>query len=282
MMHSLAALLICFCALCVSAHELAVPFLHVYARNDSEYLGRQTLPLHAQDWIWLRNRGRLVFGIPMPDNPPMDITLIANAYEGVTADIVGMLSQLLRVEIVVKNLPSRAAAIDALKRGEVDLLSTSNAYEEEQKLLLTDKYMPDDPAIYKNIHVKERDIRTVAIPEFYLPALDVMRYLPNVQVKMYSSRYSALSAVAYGQVDAVMLDMISGNFIVNKFYQDSIQLLKPLYIDTHGFSFSLERQNQRLKKSSISLWMKFWKASGRKLPNAGMVGGSPSGPARLS
>jgi two-component system sensor histidine kinase EvgS len=70
----------------------------------------------------------------------MDITLRANAYEGVTADIVGMLSHLLRVEIVVKNLPSRAAAIAALKRGEVDLLSTSNAYEEEQQLLLTDKY----------------------------------------------------------------------------------------------------------------------------------------------
>ncbi|HAT2715857.1 TPA: transporter substrate-binding domain-containing protein, partial [Aeromonas hydrophila] len=190
----------------------------------------------------------LVLGVPMPDNPPMDITLRANAYEGVTADIVGMLSHLLRVEIVVKNLPSRAAAIAALKRGEVDLLSTSNVYEEEQQLLLTDKYIPDDPAIYKNIHVKERNIRTVAVPEYYLPALDVMRYLPNVQVKMYSSRYSALSAVAYGQVDAVMLDMISGNFIVNKFYQDSIQLLKPLYIDTHGFSFSLERKNQRLKK----------------------------------
>ncbi|WP_421263989.1 transporter substrate-binding domain-containing protein, partial [Aeromonas sp. 600527] len=39
-----------------------------------------------------------------------------------------------------------------------------------------------------------------------------------------------------------------GNFIVNKFYQDSIQLLKPLYRDTHGFSFSLDRRNQRLKK----------------------------------
>jgi two-component system sensor histidine kinase EvgS len=48
-----------------------------------------------------------------------------------------------------------------------------------------------------------------------------MRYLPKVQIKMYSSRYSALSAVVYGQVD-VMLDMISGtsssiNFIKTAF-----------------------------------------------------------------
>ncbi|WP_429066772.1 ATP-binding protein [Aeromonas bestiarum] len=230
------------------AHELEDSLLHVYARDDNEYLGKQALPLRADDWLWLRNRERLILGVPMPDNPPMDITLRSGAYEGVTADIAGMLSHLLHVEIVVKTFPSRAAAIDALKMDEIDLLSTSNAYEEEQQLLLTDKYMPDDPAIYKNIHVKERDIKTVAIPEYYLPAIDIMRYLPDFKIKTYPSRYSALSAVAYGQVDAVMIDMISGNFIVNKFYQDSIQLFKPLYIDTHGFSFSLEKKNQRLKK----------------------------------
>ncbi|WP_265422511.1 ATP-binding protein [Aeromonas salmonicida] len=247
-MKLLLILLVSLGSFLAPAHELEDGLLHVYARDDNEYLGKQALPLRADDWLWLRNRGRLVLGVPMPDNPPMDITLRANAYEGVTADIVGMLSHLLRVEIVVKTYPSRAAAIAALKREEIDLLSSSNAYEEAQQLLLTDKYMPDDPAIYKNMHVKERDIKTVAVPEYYLPTLDVMRYLPGVQVKLYSSRYSALSAVAYGQVDAVMVDMISGNFIVNKFYQDSIQLLKPLYIDTHGFSFSLEKKNQRLKK----------------------------------
>ncbi|BEJ51778.1 hypothetical protein Ri1_43770 [Aeromonas dhakensis] len=235
-------ILVSLCTFCSFAHELETELLHIYARNDSEYLEKRSLPLHAEDWLWLRNRGRLLLGVPRPDNPPMDITLRANAYEGVTADIAGMLSHLLHVEIVVKTYPSRAAAIDALKREEIDLLSTSNSYEEEQQLLLTDKYMPDDPVIYKNIHVKERDIRTVAIPEYYLPAIDIMRYLPDVKIKIYPSRYSALSAVAYGQVDAVMIDMISGNFIVNKFYQDSIQLSRPLYIDTHGFSFSLEKK----------------------------------------
>ncbi|MFQ1768955.1 ATP-binding protein [Aeromonas veronii] len=248
MKASYVAALALLCAFFASASHVESPFLHVYSRNDSEYIDKKFLPLHVEEWLWLRNKGRLVLGVPMPDNPPMDITLRANAYEGVTADIVGMLSHLLRIEIVVKNIPSRAEAIEALKRGEIDFLSTSNAYEEQQQLLLTDKYMPDDPAIYKNIHVDERDIRTVAVPEYYLPTIDVKRYLPSVQIKMYPSRYSALSAVAYGQVDAVMLDMISGNFIVNKFYQDSIQLLKPLYRDTHGFSFSLDRRNQRLKK----------------------------------
>lgn len=84
------------------AHELEDGLLHVYARDDNEYLGKQTLPLRADDWLWLRNRERLILGVPMPDNPPMDITLRSGAYEGVTADIAGMLSYLLHVEIAVK------------------------------------------------------------------------------------------------------------------------------------------------------------------------------------
>ncbi|WP_429166267.1 ATP-binding protein [Aeromonas rivipollensis] len=247
-MKSLLLFLVLLCAWPCAANAQEEPLLQVYSRDGGEYLDASPLPLHGEEWRWLQERERLIMGVPRPDNPPMDITLRANAYEGVTADIVGMLTHLLHIEIMVKGYPSRAAAIEALKRGEIDLLSASNSYEQEQQLLLTDKYIADDPAIYKNIRVKEREIKTVAVPEYYLPFMDIMRYLSDYKVKIYPSRYSALSAVAYGQVDAVMVDMISGNFIVNKFYQNSVQLLKPLYIDTDGFAFALNPKERRLKR----------------------------------
>jgi len=247
-MKPLLFLLVLICAWPSAAAAQEEPLLQVYSRDEGEYLDVSPLPLHGEEWRWLQDRERLILGVPRPDNPPMDITLRANAYEGVTADIVGMLTQLLHIEILVKGYPSRAAAIEALKRGEVDMLSASNSYEQEQQLLLTDKYIADDPAIYKNIRVKEREIKTVAVPEYYLPYMDIMRYLSDYKIKVYSSRYSAISAVAYGQVDAVMVDMISGNFILNKFYQNSVQLLKPLYIDTGGFAFALNPKDRRLKK----------------------------------
>ncbi|MDM5060400.1 ATP-binding protein [Aeromonas rivipollensis] len=247
-MKSLLLFLVLLCAWPCAANAQEEPLLQVYSRDGGEYLDASPLPLHGEEWRWLQERERLIMGVPRPDNPPMDITLRANAYEGVTADIVGMLTHLLHIDIMVKGYPSRAAAIEALKRGEIDLLSASNSYEQEQQLLLTDKYIADDPAIYKNIRVKEREIKTIAVPEYYLPFMDIMRYLSDYKVKIYPSRYSALSAVAYGQVDAVMVDMISGNFIVNKFYQNSVQLLKPLYIDTDGFAFALNPKERRLKR----------------------------------
>lgn len=148
-MKPLLLLLVLICAWPLSARAQAEPLLQVYSRDGGEYLDASPLPLHGEEWRWLQERERLILGVPRPDNPPMDITLRANAYEGVTADIVGMLTHLLHIQILVKGYPSRAAAIEALKRGEIDLLSASNTYEQEQQLLLTDKYIADDPAIYK-------------------------------------------------------------------------------------------------------------------------------------
>nr|AAX49388.1 BvgS [Aeromonas piscicola] len=247
-MRLLLILLVGLSSFLASANELEDSLLHVYARDDNEYFGKQILPLHNDDLAWLYNKKQLILGVPEPDNPPMDITIRSGNYEGVTADIIGILSKILGVDFLVKKLPSRSAAVDALKRGEIDLLSTSNIYEKEQGLLLTDKYIDDEPAIYKNINIKDKNIRVVAVPEYYLPAVDIMRYLPDVKIKVYPSKYSAVSAVSYGDADAVMMDLVSGNFLINNYYQDTIRLSKLMYSDTQGFAFSLNKSNHQLKK----------------------------------
>ncbi|KHA54661.1 histidine kinase [Aeromonas hydrophila] len=222
--------------------------LQVFSREREVRLGEPRLMLSVDDRRWLNHHQRLILGVPQPDSPPMDITLRSGSYEGVTADITGLLSRLLDIEILVRTYPSRAEAIYALQRGDIDMLSSSNIYEEDQHLLLTEEYVPDEPALYKSIGVKEQSIRSVAVPEYYLPAVDVLRYLPGLDVRVYPSRYSAMSAVSYGEVDAVMIDMISGNFLVNKYYQDKVHLLKPLYINTKGNAFALRAGSWELKR----------------------------------
>lgn len=71
-----------FCSWFSSADEQEEPLLHVYSRDSGEYLNASPLPLHGEDWRWLQEQEQLVLGVPRPDNPPMDITLRSNAYEG--------------------------------------------------------------------------------------------------------------------------------------------------------------------------------------------------------
>ncbi|OCY02151.1 hypothetical protein A9X70_20345 [Aeromonas hydrophila] len=50
-------------------------------------------------------------------------------YEGVTADIIGIISGVLKTDIVAKQYPSREAAIKAVLVGDADFIGSSNSYE---------------------------------------------------------------------------------------------------------------------------------------------------------
>ncbi|HEA3131721.1 TPA: transporter substrate-binding domain-containing protein [Aeromonas hydrophila] len=226
--------------------------------NDTQrmsILSRERLPSHvlydphltpAQE-NWLKVKKRLLIAVPQPDNPPMDITLRANLYEGVTADIIGLLQQIIGVEVDVKFFSSRTEAINAVKSGEADLIGSSNNYELEEELLLTKKYLSGTPTIYKNFSVKTNEIKRIAVSKYFLPYKELKSIFPSVVIELYPSRYSAVAAVAYGKADAVLIDKISGNFLVNKYHQDTIQLVGSVPVNSSGFSFGVSIHQSILK-----------------------------------
>ncbi|MDM5073583.1 ATP-binding protein [Aeromonas bestiarum] len=215
-------------------------YISIFSR-ESSYNYKKALPsFTAEQLIWLRKKERLVLAVPLPDNPPMDITMRSESYEGATADVLGLLANILDVDVVAKKYSSRDAAIMAVKKGDADLISSANEYEIENGLSLSSIYIEDQPALYKNIGVENDVIRTIAVPRAYLPISEIIRYIPGVKVEIYSSRYSAVAAAAYGKADAVLIDMVSGNFIINKLYQDSIHLVRPLFAQTKGFAFGVK------------------------------------------
>ncbi|MGY3928713.1 ATP-binding protein [Aeromonas simiae] len=228
--------------------ERETGLMGILSRESLPDTPRQVPTLSESQRHWLNNKQRLVLAVPRPDSPPMDITLRSCAYEGVTADIIGIVGKSLGVEILAKTFPSRDEAIAAIHRGEADFIGSANNYEVREGLTLTLPYIMDEPAIYKNFSVHPEQIKRVAVAESYLPLAEVISYLPGVRVELYPSRYSAMAAAAYGKVDAVLIDMISGNFLTNKFYQDSIQLVRPIYADTQGFSFGVRAGNDTLRE----------------------------------
>ncbi|MEN3802973.1 transporter substrate-binding domain-containing protein [Aeromonas veronii] len=207
---------------------------------------KMPLSLSTIEKEWLHKKKKLILAVPVPDNPPMDITLRSGEYEGVTADILGVIEKQLGIDIIAKTFPSRADAIEAVLQGRADMIGSSNSYEIGAGLALTSPYIADEPVVYKRFGVARDKIKTLAVPDSYLPFSEVIRYFPGVKIITFPSRYGAVSAVAYGKADAVLIDMISGNFLINKYYQDEIQLDKPVYANTSGFSFGINNENSML------------------------------------
>ncbi|MHC8382746.1 transporter substrate-binding domain-containing protein [Pseudomonas sp. LB3P14] len=222
--------------------------LHVLGRSTVE--GYQ-VQLDERDWQWLRDKRVLRLGVSGADYPPFEITRKADVLEGITADYAALLAQLLHVKIEVLRYRTREAAMNALKRDDLDLLGTSNnfeaadpelnrstAYAEDQPMLVTrlDEQVPADLA----------GIR-IAMVDDYLQAQTVEAYYPEARLQLYSSALEALGAVAFGPADVYLGDFISANYLINNNYLSNVHLVGPSGLDANPFGFALARGNPRLK-----------------------------------
>ena len=208
--------------------------------------------LEPVDWQWLKQKGTLRLGVSAPDYAPFDLTANDQYFEGLTADYAELLSELLHVSIEIKRYASRPAAMDALKRGEVDLLGSANGFEAQDPLLkLTLAYAEDFPTLVTRSGVDTvvpADLAGVRIAmlDHYLPPQKVTDFYPKATLQLYPSTLTAIGAVAFGQADVYLGDFISANYLINKNYLNNVQLADFSRLEVSPFSFALRRNDTRL------------------------------------
>ncbi len=196
---------------------------------------------------WLLEKKKLVLAIPRSDNPPMSFIRSPGVYEGITADIIGAISNILKIEIIGKEFSSYEDAVQAVKSGKADFIGQANIYDIDENLMLTIPYIPDKPGIYRRFDVNDQNIKAIAIVKSYLPLSEVIKHTKNAKITVYPSNKSAIASVAYGENDAALVDLLSGNYIVNSFYSDVVKLGYPIHSNTGGFSFGVSKDNHLLR-----------------------------------
>ena len=233
----------------VAAAETSVQTLRLLGRSSVE---EYSVVLEPSEVQWLKQQGPLRLGISAPDYGPFDLVVNGQDFEGLTADYAQLLSQLLHIDIEVKRYPSRPLAIEALKQGELDLLSSSNGFEaQDPQLVLSLAYADDSPALVTRISNRERppvDLAglRVAMLDHYLPPQKVKDFYPKATLQLYPSTLTAIGAVAFGQADVYLGDFISANYLINKNYLNNVQLADFSRLEDNPFSFAVRRDNPRL------------------------------------
>lgn len=235
--------------LAVAAAEPQVQTLHLMGRSSVE---AYSVVLEPSDRQWLKQHGPLRLGISAPDYGPFDLTVNGQDFEGLTADYAQLLSQLLHVDIEVKRYPSRPQAIEALKLGELDLLSSSNGFEAQYPdLVLSLAYADDSPALVTRSSNRQHppvDLAglRVAMLDHYLPPQKVKDFYPKATLQLYPSTLTAIGAVAFGQADIYLGDFISASYLIHKNYLNNVQLADFSRLEDNPFSFALRRDNPGL------------------------------------
>ncbi|MCF5071601.1 transporter substrate-binding domain-containing protein, partial [Pseudomonas syringae] len=208
--------------------------------------------LDGRDRQWLQRRSVLRLGVSGPDYPPFEVTRNHQDLEGLTADYADQVAGLLGLRIEALRYRTREAAIAALKRGDLDLLGTSNSFEAaDPHIILSLAYAEDQPMLAtRPDETLPADLagKRIAMVEDYLPLDVVQAFYPEASLQRYASAMDALGAVAFGTDNVYLGDFISANYLINTNYRNDVQLVGASGLDASPFAFALARNNERLKR----------------------------------
>lgn len=215
------------------------------------FLTLQPLLLDGTDRRWLTARGPLRVGIAIADHEPVDITSDRNRYQGLSADYLSLVSAKLSVPVEVVGFAKREEAIAALRGGAIDVLTSANGFERGVKdLAFTQEYMPDravvvgrgdDASLSGSLKGKR-----VVLLDGYADANTVHAAYPDSDIILAPNLYSALEALAQGDVDAFI-----GNEVIVRSYNSlrpylGLQIKFEGALPAVGFAFATRQSDQRL------------------------------------
>jgi two-component system sensor histidine kinase EvgS len=238
-----------FCQLgSVSPVQADVQRFNLLGRSNGEH---PSPVLDEEDWRWLREKGSLRLGVSLRDNAPFDMITGGQDYEGITADYAALLTGMLHVKIDVLRYDSRAAATQALRNGELDLLGTVISFDgTDQGLALTSAYVQAPSVLVTRSSTSEvlaPDLagNRLAIVDHVQPKDAVTAIYPKATLQLHPSAQSAIGAVAFNQADAYLGDAFSTRYLVGKYFLNDVYLTTLSGLSMH-FSFALNQRNNRL------------------------------------
>ncbi|MCU1719455.1 ATP-binding protein [Pseudomonas sp. 5P_3.1_Bac2] len=245
-----------FIVLCLAlpnlSYALSSPVqLELWGRSHKQ---AQKLNLSEQQWRWLRNKESLRLGVSQPNNRPFDITISGQRYEGLSADYAALLAQLLGVPISVTLFNNRLQAREALKNGEIDLLSSANLTDtEQQSRVLSDSYVPEQTALYSRLNEKRMFPANlagvkIAVADNYLTPGAIREYFPSALLQTFNTPQEALAALAFGHADLYLGDTLSANLLINEQYFNYVTIERIIKISPGGTSFALRKSDELLRQ----------------------------------
>lgn len=210
------------------------------------------LNLTETDREWLRAKSSLVLGVSVEDiAPPFELGLATHDYEGLVADYVGLLSQLLKIDVQIHRYDTRDMARKALKEGQVDFLAMARSEDAVDGFVLSKPYSDDrqvlvsreDPDKLSATNLAKKRIAVVG--RYWRPDIFKSTY-PQANFLIYPSAQSAIGAVVFGRADAYLGEAIRANYLINKNYLNDLQILQIPIIDHQHFSFLLRKEQHKM------------------------------------
>ncbi len=178
---------------------------------------------------WLDAHPEIVIA-GLPDWAPFE-RLNEDQYEGVVTDILGLLEERLEVTFERRPVSSIGAALVALQRGEVDLVSAVSLTPQVQsRFTFTDAYLnyPIVMAVRDDMRfigsLDELGDERVAVVRDYASHHFLMDYPNDLQLVLLDSLDDGLFALSNGEIDVLVSNIPRISYAVNRLGITNVKL----------------------------------------------------------
>lgn len=176
---------------------------------------------------WLDNKPTVRVAFWGTARPPLHAGYEPDVFEGVTADVLGLLQQTMGVPFEILRYGNRPEALQAIARGEVDMLGLNDVSQTDPQTLPTTPYLLNRQVIVRRINepvTTDTDIARGRLA--YLGTGSEQQLLhaqyPDSSLIRYSSHLNAMAALAYGQIEAFRTNAITAEFLISRLYRNKL------------------------------------------------------------
>ena len=240
------------CLMCSGLRAGSPQTLKIFSRETPIQLHFE---LNDQDWRWLGKKQQLNIALYGIQNPPFDMALESGVFEGLSADYSLLLAHSLGVRIKVLRYPNRAAALQGLSQGQVDLMVdyadddtvkthsflSSMAFTSDANALVTREQdlTREQP---KNQDMRIALLRGAVSDEW------IEKHYPDAKITRYTSSSSALSSVAFGHNDYFIGSLITTSYLIERSYDNLLAVADIVSNDETGPHFLFRSEDANLQR----------------------------------
>ncbi|NCE93596.1 transporter substrate-binding domain-containing protein [Pseudomonas sp. L13] len=208
--------------------------------------------LQNEDWRWLRDKKVLVIGTALNDPAPLVISSEPADFEGVTADYAGLLAESIGVDVHIRRYQNRDLALQALKRGELDMLGSGREQEAAQPgLALSHAYITDQLVLVSSRAPgvpQQQGLagQRLALAKYHTDPALIQALYPKAKLELYPSALEGISAVVFGQADAFVGAGITSSYLIGQNFYGDVHVEPSADRRLSGVGFTLNANNKPL------------------------------------
>jgi two-component system sensor histidine kinase EvgS len=213
--------------------------------------------LDPDESSWLTNNETIKVGLVQPSHPPFEIFTNTSQFEGISADLLNILSYNTGVGIELISFSSAEQAAQSLERGDISMLSLGSWLQLDPNGpsvgLQSHKILKSVPVFFAR---REREdllssIRsgaiTIAIPKNFVSPGLVRKSYPNAKIFSFDSTIDAFDAVYFGKADLLLADAYAGHYLNGERFSE-LTFLSNADVLTPDYHFIISDKHKPLLK----------------------------------